>query len=595
MEKDLQAARDLQLRKALNGLQPARQPGSWEQLADRLGQGLAPERTDALLREKLSEGSAISAPLGWDQLADRLDQGLAPERTDALLREKLSEGSAISVPLGWEQLADRLDAEGSLPERESDEILRDKLTTLDAGLEPQGWAALASRMDNAESDEIFHYRLDRHAPTPLLSGWALLAAKLELIAGRRAAIYSYKFSELCLVVVALLLFWHLQPSSGTSAPAPAAIANLIDESTTVDSAQKVAKQDFEEASQVAVLSQTAGVVTTTDNEEMNRSPEAMIARPSTVAVETIASIYPDPLSMSEAKINFTTGVYGTAELLPVHPFEPLSYPRLEMGLPIQLKNPAAREPAEIYLRAFISPWDFNQIVTPRQAVNDIILDEDIRISYGSSAGVLIENAHRKHLFQFGLIYSNRSYIPTVLKEVEDVPLPTGNVEVRDTNYSRIRFQTISLPAVYQRELLRNDKWRIAASVGVSLNLNILATFRKSPTFDQDVLDWTRQSPTPEFGLRGNSNSDLPRLSAIDLVYPEQGLFQGGSLLANSGLSASLGFSIERNISERFSLYLAPRFSRAIYYRKNTGLEPFNDRIHNNSIQLGTRMFLGTKQ
>ncbi|MEL6275824.1 MAG: hypothetical protein AAFU03_12030, partial [Bacteroidota bacterium] len=69
----------------------------------------------------------------------------------------------------------------------------------------------------------------------------------------------------------------------------------------------------------------------------------------------------------------------------------------------------------------------------------------------------------------------------------------------------------------------------------------------------------------------------------------------GSMLANSSLYFRLGFTLERQLNDHFSIYFAPDFTRTLYSREGSGAEPYDDRIHNNSFQIGTKYRLGKKE
>lgn len=513
--------------------------------------------------------------------------------SDQLIKNGLDSLRPESPEGSWELLAQRLEAGDTVSITEQDELLKDKLNGLEPVYNPQSWADLNARLNNEESDDIFYYRLDAHAPVSPTSNWAALAAKLELIAARRAAIYSFKFSEICVLASCLIVFWNFFPAASPEkedeSPVVADVQPLLMTTETVSSHQ-ANRPLVVDVAQLALVTAEDEI----DYAKVNRPTWTEATLPQVDEIAPRPAIAQTPIVVETVAI-----VKESATTVDAIPGIDVRLPDIESVLlfpPItQVETLKKKKPRSIYLRSFVSPWDFNQVITPEQAVNDIILERDNRISYGQSAGVLFDAEYRKHSMQYGVVYAIRSYIPTVLKDVEGFEPGIGPIERRDTNYSRIRFQTVSLPFSYQRELLETDRWRIAASAGVAANINIWATFRKSPTFDQDVLNWTRETPQPAAGARSPENSGIPVLDAKDLVYPEQGLLQGGSLLSNVSMSVSAGFLIERMLNEKFSVYVAPNFSRAIYYQKDSGAEPFNDRIHSNSIQFGTRILLGTRK
>lgn len=574
MSKDKHTEADRLLRDGLDSLQPDSPVGSWEHLA-----------------KKLDEQSALP-------LSDAT-------KTDETLRNRLNAIQPDYQAESWKVLESRLDS--TLDEVVADELLQTQLNSVVPPYAPESWTVLSNKLDNSESDELLHHRLVSTAAVPKVSGWAALAAKLELIAARRTAIYSYKFSELCLVMTFMLLFWRFVPLANSAQPtipdnSPQAIAQQEDQYKTPTTAKLYDgtlpaatpfPSDVSPSTEGNSIKQEAASLTLTNSTETRKSVVNAAEVAFVQTTEASAPITDDSPALV-LTVNEITVVEPLAITLADHLI-------IEEDGPSPLANlaedkdqlPVAKT---FHLRPFISPWDINQVVTPKQAVNDIILERDNRLSYGSSAGVLLDVTYRKHSVQYGIIYGRRSYIPTVLKDVEAFEPGQGPIERRDTNYSRISLQNISLPVVFQRELFNKNRWRMTIDAGLAANFNIWSRFRKSPTFDADVLNWTRQTPQSLSGIgRTPETRNLNRIDARDLVFPEEGLFQGGSLLENVNISASLGFSIERQFNERMSFYVAPRFSRAIYYQKSAGVEPFNDRIHNNSVQFGTRILLGKQK
>ena len=131
------------------------------------------EITDAVIRQRLAE---ITPPAptaeGWDALERRMDAA-----TDAGLRAALT-GLAPAAPRGWETLADRLD---SRPATDLD--VADKLNSLQPTPAAGAWASFAASLDvatEAAVDEIVVEQLQK-VPTATPTGWAALAARLELI------------------------------------------------------------------------------------------------------------------------------------------------------------------------------------------------------------------------------------------------------------------------------------------------------------------------------------------------------------------------------------------------------------------------------
>ncbi len=545
---------------------------------------------------------------------------------DEQLRQRLTDWQSAAPPKGWDQLAHALDQ----GQHAFDEVIRDKLQALPPALvtAPKGWETLAKQLDEQASDQVYHQKL-RQATVPAYqrSGWVRLAARLELIAQRRSAIAAYKITEIALLLSAVLIFWQYSPSLPSTLPLT--VAQLAS-----PPAKAVAKTSPEASSTVASATATTGgstaaaaIASPMASQQLKSIGGAyLLVAPKSIAPERPANhaaqpIVNSPLSLSRpigavgmssrlghsiATSALPTGQHLTAEGLNLLAEEhPAPSPSLEIAVacisPTELLQLPERTPLtyttsplvqravnrQHHLRFFVSPWDINQVVTPAFLVGDRKIGRDVRFSSGRSAGLLLDVTHGKHGHSYGLIYSRRSYLPTIFADAEsalNMPRPSPLARV-DTNYSRITFQTVSLPFSYQRLLLKKGKWRLRANVGVEVNLVLKAKFYKSPNFDNNITDFIRNAGGGSAIAR---SSEFRELNATDLIHPEKGLLQGGSALLNTSFYLGGGFTIEHQLGSYSSLFVSPQFTRAVYYRRQAGLGPFGDRIHHNALQMGMR-------
>lgn len=506
------------------------------------------EHIDDAVRRSLESWQPDYRPDSWKQLEEKLDKIAGPTAADDDIRAALNEGIApASAAAGWEQLAARLDAE--------------------------------------EGDAQVSRQLER-APVPAYrpSSWARLAARLELIAQRRSCVVAYKITEMSLLLSALLLFWNyfpFAPSTQTGAPFP------IPATTLIADAGEILTDG--QAKSTTVSTQPATTTTGSPNE--NVSPSLVAALPASTFVTEISTGEED---FKVSTVDASTARIGTellsSDILPASQASDL-LPALSFSVnglvpdprPALRLAPKEKEKGATYLRAYVSPWDLNQVVTPAFALGAKEIDRDSRISYGTSAGIMLDVEHGKNGHSYGISYSRRSYIPTALAEVEaGGTRPSSNpLAPRDTNFSRITFHTVSLPFSYQRNLVNTGRWRIRAGIGVEASMVMFAKFYKSPNFNENIANYFTNT-------RRARSSGVRLLSARDLTHPEEGLLQGGSALQNSSFSLTFDLTIERQLTNRFGLYLAPRFTRALYYNRESGLGPLDDRIHQNAFQFGAR-------
>lgn len=517
---------------------------------------------------------------------------------DEQLRQKLSDWQPTSPPLGWDRLADALDEKPAT----FDALLRQKLNTSGTPLPAsKGWEQLAQRMDQQASDDLLHQKLRQAAPPPYQSSsWNRLAARLELIAQRRSAIIAYKITELSMLLSALLLFWQffppsIQPNKHTPQPLAQNIESVAATPSlgaanegALPAVRSAAKQTSNETRAVSAAKRSNLTRTARQEDAISLEPEARKLAKIAGAVPALRSkvLPPRQQTTTQAKQPSPEAISPLATPFPEALQERPKRPQIALLLPKQL-----RQRGQHHLRFSVSPWDINQIITPAFRLGDKEIARDVRFVSGRSASLMLDVQHGKHGHSYGVVYSRRSYLPTVLADAESantLPRPSPLAPV-DTNLSRITFHTISIPFQYQQQLFRKNGWQLRTNVGIEANFVLKAKFYKSPDFDNNIRNYLRQSGGSAVA-RSSSRRDL---SASDLIHPEAGLLQGGSALLNASFYVAAGFTLERELSSRSSIFISPQLTRAVYYRRQAGLGPFGDRIHHNALQVGMRWRLDT--
>ena len=183
---------------------------------------------------------------------------------------------------------------------------------------------------------------------------------------------------------------------------------------------------------------------------------------------------------------------------------------------------------------------------------------------------------------YGAAYLHRSYVPADLQQRTASPFePFG------AGYSRMIYQTLSLSVNYGRELVSVQRWRIGAEVGMALGVNFDNRFHTAQGMDRFIERLREASRNASSSQQGEGRSQ----PSWQLYEVEPGVLQGGRFLDNARLSVQGALVIERSISPRTTLYLSPQVARTLYIHENAGLGPYLDRLHSNSIRLGTRFQL----
>jgi hypothetical protein len=540
------------------------------------------QQFDDVIRERMKKlPPAAASPDGWERLSSDLDT--SPEaRFDDTLRNALAK-SPLSTAADWDALQDRMNAEVS-----GDVQVAEALTSLSPAVVPGSWERLRDRMDAEAAvamDKTVAENLSRDLAGSV-SGWAALAARLELIAHRRGMIAAWKITEFSLLLSALLLFTRFValPNNGTEInafPFPADLSVALAESepltpSTATMAEAAAVLPTLSAPQEigplavgrAPVEVTAAVLPVLPTERLSvavrepvvePAPTTRSAPPGTEVLETV-----------EVTLENPTGVPSPA--LQLAPFKP--------GVPVRYA-----------LNAFVSPFDFNQVITPASSIRDFDVSGDIRLTAGYSAGLLVDISQGKNGLQTGLIYSRRSYIPTALKWYleEDYPVIEP---IR--GYSRFVFDAITIPLNYRRTLTENERWRFSGRLGMSMSIIAASSFNTPEGQERFVESFNSFADQDLPEGTGRSLLEGVGISSRRLTNPEPGWLQGGSILANSSFYLNGGVTVERLINERFSLYVSPSIGRVVYLRDSDGIGPYRDRIHTGSIRLGSRFVLSKK-
>lgn len=540
---------------------------------------------DQLLRQKLAElPLATATPADWDLLSVSLDSDV-----DFGLRTALSGLAAEESASGWEVLERKLG-----PQTAADAGLAAALNGITPEPTPGSWNALATKMDDSlgrEVDVIVASHLAREAGR--LSGWPALAARLELISHRRQLVGAWKVTEVCVLLSLLLLLLRFGPGEGRDNDVIAALAegfpieaNTERETQEAQATETVAdelfipieKQDSRNAEAVLPVEATLVVVRRAKAADLPTRPNVIVARIAT----------PRQLAESMNTEEIDDFVLST---------DPLDGPSYKAEWGVTLPSPALTLPAidhsvpvRYYLSPFISPGEINQVITKESAVGSSNLSARKELTYSASAGVLLDISKGRDGLQIGAIYSRHAYTPAEL--TRENCFAEGNCP---EGYNQFVYHSMSFPFSYERSLFANDKWRFATRAGMALSIITQSDFSLMARDGQDNLEAALRAPParPIAGGTGRSRPDI-EIDVDDVLAPPPGWFEGGSILSNASFYLESGFTVERTVNPRWSLYLSPSYGRVINLREEGGVGPYNDKIHRASLRFGSRFLLSRK-
>ncbi|THH41956.1 PorT family protein [Neolewinella litorea] len=490
---------------------------------------------------------------------------------DELIRQRIT-NLPPGPARGWEGLERRLDALET-----SDQAIVEKLGSLAPAAPPGSWSAFEQKLTAAEAataaavDEAVATVLKQAGPPPV-SGWAQLAARLELIGQRREMVVCLKISEAALLLSMLLLALRF---GDTTAPSPPIAASNTAGGFPI--AQDAVPPTATDDATVTSNKQAAALPNNT------QSLRARTGRPAS-SLPTAVHIprsdrelaLPSPRLLTRAVNTVPTNSYGVKRKQP-RIYAPLHYDGLFTG-----------EPVQYFLNAFVSPLDLNQVIT--QSNPQLGIEGQSKLSTGYSIGTLIDVAQAKNAIQVGFIYGYRSYVPAEILNIEQDSLLTPQDE--NIRYGRLTYRTLSLPLNYERELAANDKWRLSGGIGMAMNVILSSEFQLADNYTKDDLERV----IDHFVANHQSSTDGRASSGRrNILYPEVGYLQGGSIFDNSSLYVSGNLRIERLLNDRWSLYFSPTVTRLFTVSDTDGGKgPLEDRIHNTMLRLGTRIRLTDK-
>ena len=483
---------------------------------------------------------------------------------DDLIRQRIQDLPPPPVR-GWDELSSQLD------ERATDEVIAEKLSSLTPAAPAGGWEVLARKIDEtlvADNDT-----LDRTVAAGLLraepstvSGWSTLAARLEVIGKRREMVSCLKITEGALLLSMLLLFARFG-----EVDAPRSPAHLADARPPAKSFPVVVPElkPIDPPALHRLPSPRSGE----GDAERRALPEVVPTLPRLDFSPALRRpiVTPDVrlLPSALAPLDLSISPLAQREILP--------------RLALHFDAVPGSDPVHYYLNGFVSPVDLNEIVT--QESKYLGIQAQRKISLGYSVGALIEVEQKGNAVQFGLIYGHRSYVPSKMQIIEEDT--TGLKRAQDIRYSRLTYETVSIPLNYQRELTANDKWRLSAGLGMAMNIVLGADVRLPENVTLDDLNRLLRE---EAGLLGTPRDAKAQVQEI--LDPTQGYFQGGGILENSSLYLSGNLRVERLLGDRWSIYFSPTVGRLLTIREGDGGRgPLEDRIHNTMLRFGTRVRL----
>lgn len=493
-----------------------------------------------------------------------------------------------------------------------DSYIRQELEQLTPDLKAGAWDKLSQRLDIAEQMDAFDEQTssslkDMHIPYKS-SSWGVLAQRLTLERDRIQAVMHYKAMEISLLVLLLITFWQHSPIINndiqkTSPTYPIANIDLgkpennlknpvslnINQAATLKEEQL--KPIIEGTEQTLLPNhQPSGIHQEleeggnlfshyTEDEKIAESrPLNPLPSVNALGIKIIHDAHAQLVEYRAAKtssLSTPTDDFrqdGALTTLDGKEIALLDYGEAED----LLKHIRPSDKKTAFRVGFFGSPDFNHIITPLQRLDNGTDAAFDTYSFSYSGGITLGMGRGKWEMELGAIYEARNYkaIPTVYI--------SGNIAEGYTALSLkdIELNTINLPLRFKYNFITNDKWRVYAMAGASLNIVLSANY------------YTVEPEIPSTREAGSTNgtSRVTKPYSLRNENLTKGLFEGGSFWENTTFYANAGMGVERYMSYKWSMFIQPTFQLALPLF-NKGLGPYNDRINSLGINIGMKVRL----
>jgi len=207
----------------------------------------------------------------------------------------------------------------------------------------------------------------------------------------------------------------------------------------------------------------------------------------------------------------------------------------------------------------VSGAEINRVTSPMDLENRLLAFD--RLEPGVSGGILFEFGEGIWSFETGVIYSSKIYSPRSTSVYSGSPLNGFFRKSMDD----IHLNIINIPFDARKEILELNKLKLYGVAGVSLQVAYTANYDLK--FDP---------------LSGQGPSKVVNLS--------EGWLEGGSFKDNGYLTVNFGMSLERELSDRWTIFVQPTYQHtAVMFGK--GIGPDFDRIQTLSLFSGIKVNL----
>lgn len=518
--------------------------------------------------------------------------------------------------------------------KDFDQFIKKKLEEIQPGIEQDSWALFEQELDASEAgrpttedqafDQFIFSKLHQMEADYQPGNWKIMAARLDEEFSFARKLIRYKVMELSLLLLLFLTIFQLLPFFNTqdnksqiTIPATQTTpqveqdkSNIIDQvplqtSPEVDPAAKEARP---QASLDAESATTPNLANANIQEDQGRKTQSQPSAPYAIADpqleddsqhslfrpsdrltaaplplinSTINRKREDPLLLKLIQSTKDGNSLSTQRSpLTMASFSPLAstlFQPLEYHRSLGLSKDDIKPLNQPHLRfGTAGSVNYDRIITPPTTIEGDSSISDDRYAIGYGGGFTIGFEWKRWEIETGMIYMAKKYKPLPIVYL------SGNFSqgYYGEGFKSIELNVINIPLHFRYNFLLQNRWRLYALAGGSLQFVSQANYYKA---DQSSFNFPAPLAPPSGGGRNTTSIDDKKV--------EDGILEGGSLGDNSYLSANLGLGIERYMSERWSIFAQPTYQHSLYYFNKEGLGPYTDRFHTMSILMGIKIKL----
>ncbi|MEM9888407.1 MAG: hypothetical protein AAF849_21105 [Bacteroidota bacterium] len=483
-----------------------------------------------------------------------------------------------------------------MQDRDLDKIIGDKLGDLDLPYKFGSWDALEQKMEASKFEEQFDENI-RHKLSDLdLSHqpmyWDMLAHRLEQEAALRNQLIRYKVSEVLLVFLILITFVQFFPDPTLN------YKFFADKNTEVASSLNDKYIVALDSDNHTVDNEGKSSYLTSHTPFESKTEESVKAVGQPSALNPLQHAFVSPIVAASQENNNDLAAIKekwSQSLASLSKEQLASLAEQEtVVLLIENSSVAAIPITEVinkqkshFRLGIYTNANIDHIQTPYDEIFDLApLSQHV---FGYGGGISFAWKKKRWELETALAFNHKQYVPMDDKAVKYDDL------IEDLTNFYINAAQISTQVRYD-VVQSKEKWQFYVLGGTSLNLVTQSSYHSAaaPALQLNVraevenANLTLDNNQQKLFEKNSQHLSSPNAPEWGERKFSNGLLHGGKYRDNNYITADIGFGAERQLDERFSLFVQPTYRQNINLLKK-GLGPNQDRVSTFQLIVGTKV------